>query len=171
MTEEVFNCPIIKKIRRILWIGTNFPLSFSCLKNSWRFWSRILIPWRLVLVTRGISYYNLRFLKKKTNKLLIPRGHRKRFAPTGPKSKSTGCLITLTPSPLSADASLNLAVNHLVLCARGHINEQMAYSQILGRYHVLLFTFSWWTITVVSAHIVVKLWTKMHSLSFEPRRK
>lgn len=32
------------------------------------------------------------------------------------------------------------------LVCKGHIDEQMAYSQILGRYHVLLFTFSWWTI-------------------------
>lgn len=42
--------------------------------------------------------------------------------------------------------SLNLTVDHLVLCAWGHINKQMAYSQILGRSYVLLLTFSWWTI-------------------------
>lgn len=169
MTGEVFNCPIIKKIRGILWIGTNFPLSFSCLKNSWRFWSRIMIPWRLALVTRGISYYNLRFLKKN---LLIPSGYRKRFAPTGPKSKSTGCLITLTPPPLSADASLNLAVDHLVLCARDTLTSKWPILKFwAGIMYCCLLSRDELSFTVVSAHIVVKLCTKMHSLSFKPRRK
>lgn len=170
MTGEVFNCLIIKKVRGILWIGTNFPLNFSCLKNVWRFWSRIMIPWRLALVTRGISYYNLRFLKKN---LLLSRRPWKRLAPIGPKSKSTGCLITLSPPPLSADA---LWTRQLAIwaCVQGDTltNKCVLFSnsgQVLCiAVYFLLMNKSF---TVISAHIVLKLWTKTHLLSFKPRKE